>query len=34
MPKPETVERFVELVEAGHTVEALDVFYADNASMQ
>jgi len=34
MPTRQTVERFVELVEAGHGVAALDEFYAENASMQ
>ena len=34
MPIRQTVERFVELVEAGQGVAALDEFYAENASMQ
>jgi hypothetical protein len=34
MPSPETVERFVRLVEEGRTVEAMVRFYADHASMQ
>ena len=34
MPTHQTVERFVELVEAGKGVDALDMFYAENASMQ
>jgi hypothetical protein len=34
MPTHQTVERFVELVEAGKAIDALDMFYAENASMQ
>ena len=34
MPTHQTVERFVKLVEAGKGLEALDLFYAGNASMQ
>ena len=34
MPTRETVERFVELVEAGKGIEALKLFYAENASMR
>ena len=34
MPTHQTVERFVELVEAGNGVDALDRFYAENASMR
>jgi hypothetical protein len=34
MPIRQTVERFVELVEAGQGLAALDEFYAENASMQ
>ena len=34
MPTRQTVERFVELVEAGQGVAALDGFYAEDASMQ
>ncbi|MEP6501963.1 MAG: nuclear transport factor 2 family protein [Betaproteobacteria bacterium] len=34
MPTRQTVERFVELVEAGHGVAALEEFYGENASMQ
>lgn len=34
MPSLQTVEKFVSLVEAGHGVQALEQFYADNASMQ
>jgi len=31
MPSQQVVERFVELVEAGKGIEALDTFYADDA---
>jgi hypothetical protein len=34
MPTRQTVERFVELVETGQGVAALEEFYADDASMQ
>ena len=34
MPSLHTVERFVDLVEAGKGVDALDIFYAENATMQ
>ena len=34
MPAHQAVERFVELVEAGKAIDALDQFYAENASMQ
>lgn len=34
MPTLQTVERFVELVEAGQGMTALERFYAENASMQ
>jgi len=34
MPTHQTVERFVELVETGQGIDALDMFYAENASMQ
>jgi len=34
MPRHQTVERFVELVEAGQGMAALEEFYAENASMQ
>ncbi len=34
MPTYQTVARFVELVEAGKAIDALDMFYAENASMQ
>jgi hypothetical protein len=34
MPSLKTVESFVQLVEAGETVEAMVRFYADDASMQ
>lgn len=34
MPSPDTVERFVGLVEAGRGIEALDTFYADDASVR
>ncbi len=34
MPTHQTVERFVKLVETGKGLEALDLFYAGNASMQ
>jgi len=34
MPIHQTVQRFVELVEAGQGMAALEEFYAENASMQ
>jgi hypothetical protein len=34
MPSLQTVERFVELVEAGRGIDALESFYAEDASMQ
>jgi SnoaL-like domain len=34
MPSSETLESFVNLVEAGDTVEAMHRFYAEHASMQ
>jgi SnoaL-like domain len=34
MPSPSTVESFVQLVEAGDTIEAMVRFYAEHASMQ
>ena len=34
MPNRQAVERFVELVEAGKGIEALELFYADDASMR
>ena len=34
MPTRQTVERFVELVEAGQGIAALDGFYAENASVR
>lgn len=34
MPTLQTVEQFVQLVEAGQGVAALDEFYAENASVQ
>jgi hypothetical protein len=34
MPSLETVESFVRLVEGGKTIEAMDRFYGDHASMQ
>ena len=34
MPTHQTVQRFVELVEAGQGMAALEGFYAENASMQ
>ena len=34
MPSLQTVERFVALVEAGRGIEALDAFYADDASVR
>ncbi len=34
MPSQTAVESFVALVEAGQTVEAMERFYADGASMQ
>ena len=34
MPTRQTVEHFVDLVEAGKGVDALETFYAENASMQ
>jgi hypothetical protein len=34
MPTPETLERFIALVERNAHVEAIEAFYAPNASMQ
>jgi hypothetical protein len=34
MPKPQTLEAFVALVEAGRFVEAIERFHADDATMQ
>ena len=34
MPKREVIQRFVEMVEAGRYVEAIEEFYAEDASMQ
>jgi hypothetical protein len=34
MPTRQTVERFVELVEAGKAIAALDMFYDESASMR
>lgn len=34
MPSPETLDRFIATVEAGHTVEAIEAFYAEQAAMQ
>ena len=34
MPAPETLQRFVALVERNAHVEAIEAFYADNASMR
>lgn len=34
MPSLETLETFVHLVESGKTVEAMERFYAEHASMQ
>jgi hypothetical protein len=34
MPTPETLERFIALVERNAHVEAIEAFYATNASMQ
>ena len=34
MPSPETLERFVALVEANAHAEAIEAFYAPHASMQ
>lgn len=34
MPTHQTVGRFVELVEAGKAIDALDMFYAEDASMR
>jgi ketosteroid isomerase-like protein len=34
MPSPDTVETFVQLVEASQTVEAMQRFYADDATMR
>ncbi len=34
MPNPQTLEAFVALVEAGRFVEAIERFYADDATMQ
>jgi SnoaL-like domain len=34
MPSPNTIESFIQLVEAGETIEAMVRFYAEHASMQ
>jgi hypothetical protein len=34
MPNREHVERFVRMVEAGEFVEAMEMYYADDATMQ
>jgi len=34
MPKLSTVEQFVALVESGHTLQAMERYYADHATMQ
>jgi hypothetical protein len=34
MPSPQTVERFVSLVESGQGIEALETFYADDACVR
>ena len=34
MPSLETVESFISLVENGRTVEAMELFYAEHATMQ
>lgn len=34
MPSPETLERFIALVEGNHFLEAIERFYADDATMQ
>lgn len=34
MPSPQTLEGFVALVEAGRFVEAIERYYADDATMQ
>jgi hypothetical protein len=34
MPRPQTLEDFIALVEAGRFVEAIERFYADDATMQ
>jgi hypothetical protein len=34
MPSQQTVERFVALVETGRGIEALETFYADDASVR
>jgi ketosteroid isomerase-like protein len=34
MPSRQTVQEFIALVEQGHYVEAIEQFYAPNASMQ
>ena len=34
MPNREHVERFVKMVEAGELVEAMETYYADDATMQ
>ena len=34
MPSREHVERFVRMVEAGEFVEAMEMYYADDATMQ
>ncbi|WP_439586777.1 hypothetical protein [Hydrogenophaga sp.] len=34
MPTPDTLERFIECVEQGDHAEAIEAFYAENASMR
>ena len=34
MPSPQTLESFIALVESGRFVEAIERFYADDATMQ
>lgn len=34
MPSPDTLERFIAMVEATRFVEAIEAFYADDATMQ
>lgn len=34
MPSPQAVERFVQLVEAGRGLEAIDLFYAEDVAVR
>ena len=34
MPSPELVQEFIHKVQAGHFIDAMSAFYADDASMQ